>query len=200
MRVKLKLIRHGKTRASVEHMYCGSTDLPLCEEGIDEIKNFIDMGLYDGLPKAFFTSGMKRANETLGLIYGNVNYTVVPELREMCFGNFEMKMHDDLLSEPEYIKWIEDTTGDFICPGGESSNGFYKRAYDGFVELFNILEEKEIDDAVLVSHGGTIGFFARNFIDKDMAFYDSMPSQAKGYNTIIDVEDGVAKIIKWERF
>ena len=31
----LYLIRHGKTRANLEHRYCGSSDLTLSEQGIE---------------------------------------------------------------------------------------------------------------------------------------------------------------------
>lgn len=200
MITNLKLIRHGKTQASVEHMYCGSTDLPLCDEGINEIKEFIESGLYNEKADKFFSSGMNRANETLCLIYGDVDYKIIPALREMCFGKFEMKMHDDLVNDPEYIKWIEDTTGDFVCPGGESSNSFYERVRLGFYDLFEIIEKNNIENAVIVAHGGTIGYFARYFLDKEMAFYDAMPSQAKGYNTVFEIENGQVNVIKWEKF
>ena len=32
------LIRHGKTAANEQHLYCGSTDLPLSEEGLAELQ------------------------------------------------------------------------------------------------------------------------------------------------------------------
>ena len=37
--MKLYLIRHGKTMANEKHLYCGSTNLPLSEKGIEELQN-----------------------------------------------------------------------------------------------------------------------------------------------------------------
>ena len=49
----LYLIRHGKTQANLEHRYCGSTDLPLSQEGAEELKRLC----YE-IPEArFLTSG-----------------------------------------------------------------------------------------------------------------------------------------------
>lgn len=200
MIVNLKLIRHGKTQASVEHKYCGSTNLSLCNEGISEIEDYIKSGYYQEPITTYFTSGMKRADETLQLIYGNVKYEIIDELKEMCFGDFEMRSYDEMVNDEKYIKWIEDTTGDYVCPNGESTNEFYARVEKGFEKLFKILAENEITDAVVVAHGGTLGYFAREYLDKNMPFYDSMPKQARGYNTVFDIENKSLKVIKWEKF
>ena len=41
------LIRHGKTQANLCHLYCGSTDLPLSQQGIDQLRT-----LHYHLPRA----------------------------------------------------------------------------------------------------------------------------------------------------
>ena len=37
--MNIYLIRHGKTPANEQRIYCGSTDMSLSEGGIDELKN-----------------------------------------------------------------------------------------------------------------------------------------------------------------
>ena len=32
------LIRHGETEANIKHIYCGSTDLPLSEAGVEKLQ------------------------------------------------------------------------------------------------------------------------------------------------------------------
>ena len=64
------LIRHGKTEANEKHLYCGSTDLPLSEAGRAELQNLH----YDIKNVRFLTSGMKRANESLQILFGDVPY------------------------------------------------------------------------------------------------------------------------------
>ena len=80
------LIRHGKTEANEKHLYCGSTDLPLSETGRAELQDFC----YDIKNVRFLTSDMKRTNETLRILFGDVPYEVDPRFREVDFGIFEM--------------------------------------------------------------------------------------------------------------
>ena len=49
------LIRHGKTEANEKHLYCGSTDIPLSEAGVEELK----MMTYRIENARLITSGMK---------------------------------------------------------------------------------------------------------------------------------------------
>ena len=82
----LYLIRHGKTQANLEHRYCGSTDLPLSQEGAEELKRLC----YE-IPEArFLTSGMRRTEQTLSILFGPVAHTRSPAFREVDFGVFEM--------------------------------------------------------------------------------------------------------------
>ena len=62
------LIRHGKTEANEKHLYCGSTDLPLSDAGKEELRSVH----YDIKNVRFITSGMKRTNETLRILFGDV--------------------------------------------------------------------------------------------------------------------------------
>ena len=47
--MKLILIRHGKTEANEEHLYCGSTDLPLSEFGKAELMERKNTVIYPSL-------------------------------------------------------------------------------------------------------------------------------------------------------
>ena len=38
---KIHLFRHGITRANLEGKYVGLSDYPLCQEGIDALKEFV---------------------------------------------------------------------------------------------------------------------------------------------------------------
>ena len=91
------LIRHGKTEANEKHLYCGSTDLPLSEAGRAELQNLH----YDIKNVRFLTSGMKRANESLQILFGDVPYEVDPRFREVDFGIFEMHSYNELKDIPE---------------------------------------------------------------------------------------------------
>jgi len=49
--MRLYLIRHGKTAANEQHLYCGSTDLPLSEKGIEELQNLHYVALLHDIGK-----------------------------------------------------------------------------------------------------------------------------------------------------
>lgn len=146
--MKILLIRHGKTAANEKHLYCGSTDLPLSETGRRELA---DMGPEPPENCRYYSSGMIRANETLEILFGDVEYHMVPGLREVDFGSFEMRSYEMLKEDPDYITWI---TGDNMAntpPGGESGNAMTLRVLSCFREI-----AARGENAVIVTHGGVI--------------------------------------------
>ena len=46
---KIHLFRHGITRANLEGKYVGLSDYPLCQEGIDALKEFVIFFYYTAL-------------------------------------------------------------------------------------------------------------------------------------------------------
>ena len=117
---RLVLLRHGRTEGTERHLYYGATDLPLLEDGVQDLQLAAARGVYpspDGF--TFVTSGMLRANQTLRAIYGDVPFSVIGDLREVNFGIFEMKSYEDLKTEP--------ATGFGTCRRGENHSQTAKR-------------------------------------------------------------------------
>ena len=141
---RLYLIRHGNTEANLQHRYCGSTDLPLSQPGREALEKL----QYDVGPVRFLTSGMLRTEQTLHALYGDVPYTVLPGLREMDFGDFEMKSYQQLKDTPAYQAWIADVEHN-PCPNGESAPQVLAR---NRAAMDRVLAAGE--DAVCVIHGG----------------------------------------------
>ena len=59
---RLVLLRHGRTEGTERHLYYGATDLPLLEDGVQDLQLAAARGVYpspDGF--TFVTSGMLRA-------------------------------------------------------------------------------------------------------------------------------------------
>ena len=138
------LIRHGKTGANEKHLYCGSTDLSLSETGKAELEALH----YDIKNVRFITSDMKRTNETLQILFGNVPYGVEPRFREVDFGIFEMHSYEKLKDTPEYQAWITGDNESNIPPKGESGIQMKTRVLEAFSEI------KE--DTCVITHGGVI--------------------------------------------
>ena len=164
------LIRHGKTEANENHLYCGSTDLPLSAAGAAELRNI----RYD-IPSAHFvTSGMRRANETLRLLFGDVPFAEDFRFREVDFGSFEMHSYEQLKNLPAYQAWLTGDNDANIPPDGESGEQMQRRV----LEAFSGLEE----DTVLVTHGGVIAaIMAYLFPEENKNRYEWQPAPGRGY-------------------
>ena len=164
------LIRHGKTEANEKHLYCGSTDLPLSETGRAELQNI----QYDIKNVRFLTSGMKRANESLQILFGDVPYTVDSRFREVDFGIFEMHSYEELKDTPEYQKWITGDNESNIPPKGESGKQMTQRVLQAFSEIR--------EDTCLVAHGGVIAaIMAHLFPEEGKHRYQWQPKNGGGY-------------------
>ncbi len=168
--MSILLIRHGMTPANESHLYCGSTDLPLSPRGKSQLE-----ALSYPLPSGpFFTSGMRRANETLAILFGPVAYTVDPRFREVDFGIFEMKSYAQLKDDPAYQTWLTGDNEANIPPQGESGAQMTARALDAFHQL--------PADAVVVTHGGVIAaIMAALFPDEGKNRYQWQPQPGHGY-------------------
>jgi len=168
--MSIYLIRHGKTLANEQHLYCGSTDLPLSETGRDELKE----KHYDIKNVRFITSGMKRTNETLQILFGDVPFEVDPRFREVDFGIFEMRSYEQLKDTPEYQIWLQGDNDANIPPMGESGDQMRQRVLEAFGEI------KE--DTCIITHGGVIAtIMAHLFPEENKNRYEWQPKNGCGY-------------------
>lgn len=193
MKKKIYLIRHGKTYCNEKQLYCGKTDIDLSELGTKELK-LRDINIY---PKCdfYFTSGLKRANSTLEIIYPNIKYDVIEEFSEYDFGDFELKSYEDLKNLKEYQSWISDETQKIKCPNGESRLEFRKRIEDAFDKLVKYLVKENKETALGIIHGGAIGIILEIKYDDSKKFYEWQPQNGYGYEIIVDIsEDNTYKI------
>ncbi|MBR6529774.1 MAG: histidine phosphatase family protein, partial [Firmicutes bacterium] len=164
---RIHFIRHGITEGILNRWYYGSTDIPLVQEGIDEVMGFKADNVYPSditEDTDFYTSGMLRAEQTLNVIYGEVTRKPISNLSEMSFGRWECKTFDELKLEPEFDEWMNCTDNSFIFPEGDSILSFYERVEKGFDELLGLHRLKELSHrhsgkdatSVIVCHGGVI--------------------------------------------
>lgn len=206
MKSCIHFIRHGITEGILNRWYYGSTDMPLVQEGIDEILGFKENNVYPldlAEDTDFYTSGMLRAEQTLDVIYGNVQRKPIANLSEMNFGRWECKTFDELKLEPEFDEWMNCTDNSFVFPEGDSILTFYERVEKGFDELLGLHRLKELSHrhsgkdatSVIVCHGGVISACMERYFSGDREnFWQWIPAPGKGFTLYL--EDG--KPIRYE--
>lgn len=168
--MSIYLIRHGKTGANERRLYCGSTDLPLSEAGAGELRELH----YSIHPKRYLTSGMKRTEETLRILFGNVPFTVDSRFREVDFGDFEMRSYAELKDDPAYQAWISGDNEQNVPPNGESGTQMTQRVLEAFREV--------PDGTALIAHGGVIAaIMASLFPGEGKHRYQWQPENGHGY-------------------
>ena len=175
-------IRHGITEGNQKKYYYGASDIPLTKEGIAALQERRIAGIYPN-PEgfAFVTSMLKRTEQTLYEIYGEVPHRKDPRLDEMNFGTFEMKSYEMLKDEPEYIEWISGDNLANVCPEGESWTEVFERAKAAFEEYRN-------GNYIIVCHGGIIISLMQSlFPENNMNIYEWLPNPCEGYS--VDFSD-----------
>ena len=182
-KIKISLIRHGKTFANEKKLYYGFSDIELSENGIKELEKLKEKVNYEK-GQLFITSGLKRTIQTLNILFGNVDYMVNEHFKEMNFGDFELKSYEQLKENKDYLKWIENIEEN-VVPNGKTKKQFENRVINGFNSLFQNCIKNNIKDIVIVCHSGVISIIMMYlFNEENKNFYDWLPSYARGYTII----------------
>lgn len=183
-KIKLTLIRHGETIGNIKGLYYGKTNLPLTENGTNELlelkKNFI----YNK-PQLIINSGLLRTVQTTNILFDNPNYLIIRNFQEMNFGIYEMKSHENLKNVKRYKVWLNNIET-YIIPNGESKKSFEDRIKKGVFELNEYYEK--FDDITIVVHGGVIASIMNNIFPGKNNFYSWIPKNGYGYE--VSFEDG----------
>ena len=210
IKVKITWIRHGMTRANEEHRYLGKTDEPLSETGIRLLQEKKKKSFFNA-PEFLYASPMKRCVQTAEILFRR-KPVLIPEWKEMDFGQFEGKNYEELKDNPDYQKWI-DSNGTLPFPGGESREQFIRRSMEGFDRMMSdILKRSEKNTGiqndtdtrylksnrgteipvVTVVHGGTIMAVLSSLTGGE--YFDFQVKNGEGYETVLEWIQGRWKI------
>jgi len=176
--MKVYLIRHGRTTANEQWLYAGFTDVELSEGGKTDLA---DMALQKKYPDVsnlkIYTSGLKRTEQTLNILFGDKEHTALESFKEMNFGDFENRSYEMMKNDPAYIKWCEGDNLKNVCPNGESG---FQMAERVFTALHKLLDKKA--DCLVVCHGGPIAAIMLTlFHEEGKNWYDYQPKNGEGY-------------------
>lgn len=206
MKSEICVIRHGITEGNKRRLYYGGVDIPLLDEGKEQLAKLRDEKIYPSYEHAeYYTSGMIRTEQTLQVIFGDVEHQSIPRLREINFGALEMKSFEDMKDNAAYWEFVNDKTGLVAPEGGESSSAFRRRLREGFQQLrvnhyqqvLRLRNRGQMAASVAVIHGGVIaGILDDLFPEEYDWFYQWMPDPGHGY--ILTLDDGA--VVEYEKF
>ena len=178
-------IRHGQTKYNVTNKFVGSTDLPLTEDGIKNIKEIWDEKRVHLDHEVLYCSPMKRCIETASIIFPGENINTVKNFREMDFGIFEGKNHEQLEHLDAY-KEFRETKGKSKVPKGESGIEFGRRVLKGFFEIVKDMNKNDYNVASIVCHGGVIMALFSLLCDESNDIYHYYLLNGEGYSVYYD--------------
>ena len=91
----LHLISGGLTTANLEGRYIGTTDEPLCPEGIKNLEGILENSEYPRIER-LYSSPALRCRQTASMLYPTNIVRTVEEMAEYDFGQFENKTMEQL--------------------------------------------------------------------------------------------------------
>lgn len=178
--ITLVLIRHGATKANMEHRYLGKTDEVLSKEGEMQLFEYKKMSFFPNIDY-LFSSPMKRCVQTAEILFPELKPVEIEEWKEMDFGVFEGKNYLELQGDKRYQEWI-DSNGTLPFPEGESREEFISRCDKGFRSMIWKLKptkEEEHKTVGIIVHGGTIMALLSKYAKGN--YFDYQVPNGKGF-------------------
>ncbi len=155
MGTTLILIRHGETHHNRDKRYQGHQDTSLTREGKRQTRE-IALRLRDEPLDAIYSSDLKRTKYMAEIInsYHSLKINILPELREIDFGDWEGKTHDEIQGEWRGLldEW-EREPSKIKIPRGESIKDLAERVRFTIKKIISNHPDQRI---AIVTHGGPI--------------------------------------------
>jgi alpha-ribazole phosphatase len=155
MTTQLWLIRHGEPAEEFRGRCYGSLDVGLSEIGRAQMAK-IARYLESERAAAIYASPRLRTVDSARILASGLQrpIEIVPDLREINFGDFEGLSYDDIAARyPDlYRQWMESPT-EVHFPNGECEAEVRERVLRAFE---TICRAREGQTAVIVSHSGVI--------------------------------------------
>lgn len=146
------LLRHGAVEGHEERRFIGQFDLPLCENGLRQVR-WWQKALADISFDRIFCSDLTRSCDTARIIAGTRErpIEIMPQLREIHLGEWEgLSVAEVRRRFPEEYERRGRNLSDYRLPGGESFNDLRKRIVPVFERIFSEME----GHILIVGHAG----------------------------------------------
>ena len=168
MNTVIYLTRHGQTLWNIEKRLQGRGNSPLTGEGIERAKELRDR-IKDIHIDVIYSSPIERALTTANIIKGDKSIEVITDdgLMEMCFGDYEGKITDEVMKEnPNWdISLIMKGNTELTAPNGEN----LAEVRDRVARTMNkIIEANRGKTILIVAHGITLKAIMYYFKDEEV--------------------------------
>ncbi len=183
MKKTIYLLRHGHT--PLTGTYIGSTNSPLSEKGVDQIKSLKNCDDLKSVTN-IIASPLLRCKQTVDNLDLSIATRYEKSLKEIDFGRWEAKTFKDISeSDPELVdSWLKKPE-EFTFPDGESVAQFKKRVEQAF-HIITSLEDTRI---LVVAHGGMIRYLICRFLGLNYEKFNSFKMDVASYAEIEYYDD-----------
>lgn len=166
------LLRHGKTKYNGKGLLLGKTDIGLMDKNDSDLLKWVQYLKHKPI-KQMISSGLKRTEESLLLIRQYIDqdipYSADERLRELDFGDWELKSYDWLYQNERELfeKWLANPYLN-PPPRGETLTELKERLISFFEALVvkkDDVSNGDLDDTsddtddssmLIITHGGPI--------------------------------------------
>jgi len=163
--MKIYITRHGETKWNIQGRIQGHLDSELTERGLEGAKK-LNKRLSDVNIDVIISSPLERAYRTARIIKGNrdIDIELNDKLKEINCGEFEGNKFEDIWREnPDAKINLRKNPFKYIYPKGESLELFYNRVSEGYNEIIEKYQDKDI---LIVAHGGTVKCIISEMFEK----------------------------------
>jgi len=188
MGTKILLIRHGQTDGNAKKQYCGMLDLGLNQNGRLQVEK-LGCRLKKDSIQMIYSSDRKRALESARIIFKGRRINKIAGLREINFGIFEGKNHQEIreTNADIYDRWLIDPYNTAV-PESENLLDFQERVTRALEKIILANANKTV---AIVCHGGTISIILSR-IKGSKNFWELIPGSAS--LNIIEYANNKARI------
>jgi probable phosphoglycerate mutase len=182
---RLYLVRHGATVLSAEDGFAGDTDVPLSDDGREQLRRLAQR-LSGEKVSAVYASPLGRTMETGRILAAPHGLAVTPTegIREISHGHWEGKKRSEVEKEypVEYARWQADPYN-FAPPGGETGLSVTARAIPALIAIVSAHEGQQV---IVASHKATIRLMIGALIGLDLRRYRDFLDQSPASLNILD--------------
>ena len=152
---KLHFIRHGLTEGNREGRYVGWRDLPVCSEGMQQLRDLTQEYVYP-MVDMVYCSPLLRCRQTAEVLYEDAPLTVVDGLMEMNLGDYEGRLISEVQGEPAFQAWLKDSLHNNLPGVQETGQEFLERISRAVGMIFTDMAQNQYRSAAVITHGGLI--------------------------------------------